>query len=142
MSEQDRQDARPSRSASEEPPAEAEESLWWLTAPPAVWLAHLLACYLTAANFCAKASEHASLEGVRIAIGAYTAVALAALAWLAGRGISRHRHPRGESFAPHDFDSRAARHRFLGFTLLLLAGAGILGVVFVALPALFMETCR
>lgn len=119
---------------------EEEESLWWLAAPPAVWLAHLLASYLTAANFCAGAGEHTSLRTVRWAIGGYTLAALSLLLFLGRRGWTRHR--AGEALAPHDFDSRADRHRFLGFTLFLLTGAALLGVVFAALPAFFLETCR
>ncbi len=120
--------------------AETEESLWWLASAPLAWVLHLLATYLTAANYCAKAAEDASLTGVRLAIAGYTAVALLALVLLARRGWRRHR--AGESLGPHDFDTRADRHRFLGFTLFLLSGAAILGVAFAALPAVFMETCR
>lgn len=133
---------RPRRTASD-PAAteEEEESLWWLASAPAVWLVHLLACYLTAANYCAKAnSETASLAGVRWAIAGYTAVALPLLLMLARRGWRRHQ--TGESLGPHDFDSRADRHRFLGFTLFLLSGAAILAVALAALPAAVLETCR
>ena len=120
---------------------EAEESLWWLASAPLVWLAHLLAAYLTAANYCAKAgSETASIAGVRWAIAGYTVVALSLLGVLARRGWQRH--ASGDSLSPHDFDSRADRHRFLGFTLFLLSGAAILGVTFASLPAIFVETCR
>lgn len=52
------------------------------------------------------------------------------------------RHRAGDATAPHDFDSRADRHRFLGFTLALLSGVAIVGVLFAAMPALFLETCR
>jgi hypothetical protein len=120
----------------------ASESLWWLALPPAIWIAHLLASYLTAAIYCAKAgSEHASLSGVRWAIAAYTLVALCASGAAAWRGLRNHRWGGGGE-APHDFDSPGDRHRFLGFTSLLLSGLALLGIVFVALPIFFTETCR
>lgn len=119
---------------------ESEESLWWLAAPPGAWLAHLLATYLTAANFCAKVPEHESLASVRWAIAAYTLAALIVLGLLGRRGWVRRR--TGDSSEPHDLDSRADRHRFLGLILVLLTGAATLGVVFAALPAIFMENCR
>ncbi|HYD49564.1 MAG TPA: hypothetical protein VEB21_14505, partial [Terriglobales bacterium] len=60
---------------------EREESLWRLAAPPVVWALHFLLSYGTASVWCAKVvGQGGSLAGARLAIAAYTVVALAAIA--------------------------------------------------------------
>lgn len=121
--------------------AEKNESLWWLAVSPAIWIVHLLACYITAAIFCAKAGRgDVPLDVVRIAITVYTAVAVAGIAAIGIRGLRRHQY--GDASTPHDFDTPEDRHRFLGFASLLLSGISALGVLYVALPAIFIGTCR
>ena len=119
---------------------ERRESLWWLAASPAIWIAHLLATYITAAIFCAKAGREATLDTVRTAIVIYTAVALVGVIAIGVRGLRHHRY--GRAATPHDFDTKEDRHRFLGFATLLLSGLSLVGVVFVALPIVFVGTCR
>lgn len=122
-------------------PAPGKDSLWLLTVAPATWAAHFMLCYLTAAIWCAKlAGPGGSLGGVRNAIGWYTAVALAAIAIVGWAGFRRHRH--GTETTTHDLDTPADRHRFLGFATLLLAGLSATATVYVALSAVFFDTCR
>jgi hypothetical protein len=122
-------------------PHEEQESLWWLTASPLVWSAHLLLSYGTAAVWCAKvAPGGGSLGAARWAIVAYTVVALALIAAVGSHGLRRHRY--GDASLPHDFDSPADRHRFLGFATLLLSGLSAVAVAYQVLPALFIGTCR
>lgn len=118
---------------------EQHESLWRLTAPPLVWAAHLLLSYCTAAIFCEKASD-ASFATVRFAIAGYTLLALALIAFAAVSGYQRHRYHGAN--APHDFDSPEDRHRFLGFATFLIAGLSGLAVIYQALPAVFIGSCR
>ena len=119
---------------------ESRQSLWRLVVSPTIWAAHFLACYITAAVWCEKfAGREAALGGVRIAIGIYTAAALAGIALNGWSGLRRHRH--GAETTPHDFDSPADRHRFLGFATLLLAGLSAVAVVFAAIVVLFFEDC-
>lgn len=116
-------------------------SLWLLTVAPAIWAAHLLLCYITAAVWCAKFVEPGgALGGVRTAIGWYTVVALAGIGGVGWEGLRRHRH--GAEATTHDLDSAEDRHRFVGFATLLLSGLGALGVLYAALAATFFETCR
>ena len=117
--------------------AESRESLWWLAFAPAVWIAHMLASYLSAAIYCAKAGRDANLGSVRFAIGIYTAVALIALTGLVVRGVRRRRR----AGVLHD-DTPNARHAFLGLAVLMLGVLAMFGVVFVAMPVFFTETCR
>jgi hypothetical protein len=115
--------------------------LWGLAAAPALWALHLLLSYGTAAVYCAKfAAVNGSLAAVRIAIGAYTAAALGGVLLIGKHALRRHRF--GDSTLPHDFDSRADRHRFLGFATLLLAGLSAIAIVFAALTVVFIRSCR
>jgi len=121
--------------------AEQNESLWRLTAAPLVWAAHLLLSYCTAAIWCAKvAARGESLGMARLAIGGYSAVALAAILVIGWRGYKRHTF--AGSTLPHDFDSPEDRHRFLGFATLLLSGVSAVAVIYQALAAALIGSCR
>ena len=132
-----------------EPRTSGHYSLWLLTIGPAIWAAHLLLCYITAAVWCAKfAGAGGALGGVRTAVMWYTAVALAGVAVIGWEGFRRHRFPAGTPWASgteattHDLDTAGDRHRFVGFATLLLSGLSALGVLYAALAAAYFETCR
>jgi hypothetical protein len=120
---------------------EQHESLWLLTASPVLWAAHFLLCYLTAAIWCAKlAGPDRSLAGVRVAIAVYTVLALLGIgitSWFAYR-----KHTFGSATVPHDFDTPADRHRFLGFATLLLSGLSAVATLYVAAAAVFIGSCH
>ncbi|HXW07481.1 MAG TPA: hypothetical protein VD833_19755 [Vicinamibacterales bacterium] len=121
--------------------AERHESIWMLTLSPGIWAAHFLLCYVTAAVWCAKQpSALVPLTSVRTAIGAYTAIALAAIAVVGWLGYRAHRLE--EDAPPHDDDTPEDRHRFMGFATLLLSGLSALAVVYAALVAVFLESCQ
>jgi len=120
---------------------EERQSLLLLATSPLLWVGHFLACYLTAAVWCAKAAGEAGALGwVPAAIGAYTVAALAGIALTGWKGYRRHTF--GAPEPPHDADTPEDRHRFLGFATLLLSGLSAVAVVYVALVALFFESCR
>ena len=120
---------------------ERRQSLWLLTVAPGIWSLHFLACYITAAIYCAKAeSPGAALDGVRVAIGAFTVVALIGIGVTGWIGWGRHTFGSGE--LPHDMDTPEDRHRFLGFATVLLAALSAVATIFVALVAVFVETCH
>jgi len=120
---------------------EENESLCRLAAPPLVWAAHLLASYCTAAIWCEKvAGPDGALGAARVAIAAYTAVALAAIFLIGWRGFKRHTF--AGSTLPHDFDSPEDRYRFLGFATLLLSGLSALAVIYQGLAAAFIGSCH
>src|SRR5690606_25935563 len=73
----------------------AREGVWTLTAAPAVWALHFLACYVLAAVWCARAGRHADLGSARGWIALLTVAALLLLAWLAWRGWRRMRYQGG-----------------------------------------------
>ena len=132
--------SRRGRAETDDRPESAERP-WLLVAAPILWALHFLASYITVAIWCAKVvPPGGSLGGSRLAIAAYTAVALAAVALVGRDGHRRHRY--GTETAPHDFDSPADRHRFLGFATLLLSGLSAVAILFVASGALFLGDCR
>jgi hypothetical protein len=115
--------------------------LWVLAAPPSIWAAHFLLSYATGSVWCAKfAGPGGSLAFVRGAIAVYTAVALAAVAVLGGRGYRQHRHESSEP--PHDDDTPESRTAFVGFATLLLSGLSAIAIVYSALVAVVLRTCR
>lgn len=115
-------------------------TLWMLTTGPTVWALHLLASYVTAAVWCAKASRLAPLATSRGLIAAYTLLALALIAFFGWRGLRQHRW--GSATLPHDAPTAADRHRFLGFSTLLLCGLSFIAVAYQGLAIVFIGTCR
>lgn len=121
--------------------SERNQSLWLLTISPTIWAVHFLLSYLTAAIWCAKfAGPDGSLWKVRVAIGVYTAIALTGIVLTGVVGYRRHEYGSGTGL--HDYDTPEDRHRFLGFATLLLSGLSAVAVIYVALVALFVETCH
>lgn len=117
------------------------ESLWTLFTAPTIWTLHFLACYITAATYCAKASAASfSFETMRLALGAVTLLALCGIvlsAFLAWRQWGF-----GSGDPPHDEPTRRDRLLFQGFATLLLSGLSFVGVLFVAVPLVFIEACQ
>ena len=120
---------------------EKNESLWMMVISPTVWAAHFLICYITAAIWCAKyAGPGGSLEPVRWAILGYTVLALVVIGWNGWWGFKRSR--LGNATLPHDADTPEDRHRFLGFSTVLLAGLSGIATLFEGMVALFFNTCN
>lgn len=117
------------------------DSIWMLTISPIIWALHFLLSYVTAAVWCAKyAGDSASLGPARTAIGVYTAIALTGIAitgW-----IGHRRHSVGSAELPHDDDTPEDRHRFLGFSTLLLSVLSAVATLFVAAVAYFVGSCH
>lgn len=123
-----------------EAPPERRETLWLLTFGPLIWSAHFLLSYLTAAVWCAKiAGREGSLNGARLAIVLYSLAALSGVGLTAWRGFRQFSF--GEATTPHDFDTAADRHRFLGFATLLLCGLSFVAILYVTLAALLIRSC-
>ena len=114
--------------------------LWRLVAGPVVWALHFLASYVTAAVWCARVAPAAPLGPARIALFGYTAVALAVIAWSGWRAWQRHR--AGRQAPPHDDATVGDRHRFLGQATALLCGLSFVAVVYTALGAVVIGSCR
>lgn len=129
-----------------EPPSQAEtppgrrETLWLLALGPTLWMLYFLLSYATAAIWCAKVVDRdGSLEGARITIGIYTVLTLTGIGIVIWRGFRRHSF--GTATVPHDFDTPADRHRFLGFATVLLGGLSVVATLYVALAIVFIGSC-
>ena len=127
------------RQATEAPPQE-RDSLWLITFSPVIWAAHFLLSYLMTSVWCARvAGRDGELGDIRLAIGVLTLVALTGIALTGWRGWRKHSF--GHATAPHDFDTPGDRHRFLGFSTLLLSGLSFVATIFVALCVVFIRSC-
>ena len=114
--------------------------LWLLAAAPLIWAGHFLLSYITAAVWCAKfAGDDGPLGPAHVAIGWYTLVALTGIVLVAINGYRRH--GRGFEADEHGLDSPDDRHRFLGFSTLLLAGLSAVATIYVALSVFFVRQC-
>ncbi|TWT99452.1 hypothetical protein Pla108_03910 [Botrimarina colliarenosi] len=120
---------------------ESDESLLAIFVSPAVWAAHFMACYITAAVWCEKFSgDSLSLAPVRVAFGVYTLLAVALIGVNGWFGYRRIRRTPGDH--AYGADRAEDRHRFLGYVTTLLAGLSLVATLFVAAVALFVETCH
>lgn len=121
--------------------AAARETIFVIPAAPAIWAVHFLASYITGAIWCAKiGGQTGPIDGARWLVAGYTLVALVAIAVVGVRGWRRHSY--GDADVPHDAATAADRHRFLGFSTVLLSALSFVAVIFVAMPIVFVETCR
>ena len=116
--------------------------LWRVIAAPIVWALHFLFCYVYGAIYCAKAGRDASLAGPTLVIVIATAVALALIAastWHLWR-------VRGRSLTDNDFEfehnTPEERHRFLSHVALMLCVLSAVAVLYVAIPMLYLTSCR
>lgn len=120
--------------------SEKRETLWILAFSPTIWAAHFLLSYITAAIWCAKVVGRAGgLGEAKMLIGVYTVAALAGIAAAGWSGFKRHTY--GTAAVPHDYDTPEDRHRFLGFATLLLSVLSAVATIYVALAAVFADTC-
>ncbi len=119
-------------------------SLWLLTFGPGLWAVHFLLSYVTVAVWCAKVGRAGALGDARLLVGLYTLLALLGIALTAWRGYRQHRLGNGnpDASAPHDYDTPADRHRFLGYSTLLLCGLSFFATLYVALTVVFIGNCR
>jgi hypothetical protein len=124
-----------------DPVAEKHESLWMLAASPTIWAVHLMLSYITGAIWCGMiVGAYGSLLPARLAIGIYTALALAGIGLFGVVGYRRHRLGREEP--PHDADTPEDRHRFIGFATFLLSAMSAVAVIYAALAAVFIAGCQ
>jgi hypothetical protein len=122
------------------PLEEKRQRLWLLIVPPTIWAAHFMLCYLTAAIWCAKfAGPDGALGIVRPAIAIYTLLAVGGIGMTGWIGYKKHSH--GNSMLPHDADTPEDRHRFLGFSTLLLSALSLVATLFAALVGIFFWRC-
>ncbi|MBA96783.1 MAG: hypothetical protein CMN14_04695, partial [Roseobacter sp.] len=77
----------------------------------------------------------------RLGLGGVTAVALLAIIWLAWRAW-RHWDIVRDRDWENDAGTNEDRHQFLGHAAFLLAIISFIGVAYVSLPPLLIQTCQ
>ncbi|MHA6719865.1 hypothetical protein ACX40Y_10495 [Sphingomonas sp. RS6] len=112
-------------------------TLWTLIVPPTSWAAHFLFSYLWAAVRCAKTGRYVDAPAVfwgGTIAALLVIVASGWIAWVQSRTPGDH--------PPHEASTDIDRLRFLAYATLLLAGLSLVGVIFTAVPVLFLRDCR
>ncbi|HEV2514202.1 MAG TPA: hypothetical protein VGV07_03045 [Devosia sp.] len=116
--------------------------LWRVIFAPGVWAVHFLFCYVFAAIYCEKLGRDAALDMATWVIVAATMVALA----LIGLSTLRLWKVRGRSLTDDDFEfehnTAEERHRFLSHVALMLCVLSAVAVLYVAIPMLYLTSCR
>lgn len=112
-------------------------TLWTLIVPPTTWATHFLFSYLWAALHCAKVGEFARFPTL-FAVGTLLAlVVILASGWIA---FIQSRLPGDPP--PHESGTEKDRLRFIAKATLLLSALSFVGVVFSAMPVVFLSDCR
>jgi hypothetical protein len=115
------------------------QTMWPLFLGPMIWALHFLTIYIFAAVFCAKYALAADFTLVRIAVAVATVVALAGIGLVGFQGFQQWRVERDlRQDKPTDVD----RRQLLGQAAILLCGLSAVAVVYGAMPALYIGSCR
>jgi hypothetical protein len=121
--------------------AEERDSIWRIAFGPLIWVAHFVLTYGGTSVTCFKLFEHGwAMPFLRGSIAAITLLALIGIGIVAWRSWKRWDYLDDydyEHYRPVEED----RHEFLGHAAFLLAVLSAVGVAYVALPAIFMDTC-
>jgi hypothetical protein len=116
--------------------------LWQVILAPVVWSAHFLVSYVGTAVYCEKVGREAALDPVRVLVILATVAGLV-IVGVSTRGLWK---VRGRSLTDDDFDyeynSPEERHRFLSHVALMLSALSAIGMLYVALPAFLLDSCR
>ena len=116
--------------------------LWRIVIAPTVWAVHFVACYAWVAMHCEKAGRDAALDPARTGVFVLTGVALVLIALNTHRLWRRWARSLTDDDLDFEHNTAEERHRFLGHTALMLSVLSAAAVVYVAIPAVLVETCR
>ena len=123
--------------------------IWVLfLAGPVIWYLHFWAVYLLAEAVCASGGFESRLLGLRplsfVTVVA-TVVAAGAITWFGWRAYRLWRDNAGQATGDHPIEGEAAdrrdSERALALGGFLLAVTFFVSVLFVGLPALFLQSC-
>jgi hypothetical protein len=118
---------------------ESKQSLWMTIVAPTIWFAHFMLSYVAAALWCRTREPH-SVGPVQLAIVGLAVFALIGIGWAGIAGWRMHRH--GDETLPHDDDTSADRHRFLGFATVLLSSLSAVATIYVTVSVFFAGGCN
>ncbi|AKH98890.1 hypothetical protein IMCC20628_00161 [Hoeflea sp. IMCC20628] len=122
--------------------AEEADSLWLITFAGSIWAVHFVLCYGATAAVCAKlGGDAAAIATLRLALGGFTLLALAGIALVAWRSWVQWDFLDDWDYE-HDMAEKEDRHEFLGHASFLISIISFIGVIYVSLPVLVLETCQ
>ncbi|MCB2053929.1 MAG: hypothetical protein KDE35_06780 [Geminicoccaceae bacterium] len=116
--------------------------LWNVVQPPTIWAVHFLISYLAAAILCARADRTAPLDPVFWTVMTATAVALMLIALVVLRLWRVEKFSTVDEDLEFERNTPEERHRFLAHVSLMLSVLSAVGVLYVAMPVLLIDTCR
>jgi hypothetical protein len=121
--------------------AEERDSIWHIAFGPLIWVTHFVLTYGGTSVACFKLYEFGwAMPFLRGSIAAITALALVGIGIVAWRSWKRWDYLDDYDYE-HERSVEEDRHEFLGHAAFLLAVLSAVGVVYVALPAIFMDSC-
>tara|TARA_R110002020_G_scaffold109430_9_gene253068 strand:- start:6525 stop:6926 length:402 start_codon:yes stop_codon:yes gene_type:complete len=121
---------------------EEADSLWLITFAASIWAVHFIVCYGATASVCAKlGGDPAVVLTLRLALGVFTVIALAGIAFVGWRSWLQWDF-LDDGDREHDLAREEDRHEFLGHASFLIAIISFIGVIYVSLPVLVLETCQ
>ena len=116
--------------------------LWRVIISPTIWALHFLACYVAAAIYCEKMGRDAPLDDIRLLVITVTVVALGGIFW-STLGLWRvHDRSLTDDDFEYEHNTPEERHRFLSHVALMLSVLSAVAVIYVAIPMLYLESCR
>ena len=116
--------------------------LWRVIISPTIWALHFLACYVAAAIYCEKMGRDAPLDDIRLLVITVTLVALGGIFW-STLGLWRvHDRSLTDDDFEYEHNTPEERHRFLSHVALMLSILSAVAVIYVAIPMLYLESCR
>ncbi len=117
------------------------DSLWRIVFSPLVWVFHFLACYIVTAIICAKIPAGDTITGLRWFILGITLTSLVGIAAIGWRSWKQWGFV-DDGVKVQDLPTEEHRHEFLAHASFLLSIVSFIGVCYVAVPAVFLDSCR
>lgn len=105
---------------------------------PVVWSLYFATVYAITAIDCAKTG---TVDTAQLAIGTLTLIALFLIGVITWRSWRQWDYLSDYAYV-HDKPTTEHRREFLGHAGFLLGVVSVIGVIFVALPALFIGSCQ
>lgn len=124
---------------------EETSSIFRIALGPTIWAVHFALSYAAVAIYCARFADGSDpIPVFRLAVGVLTILALAGIAWTGLKAFRQWNVNAKRSLhevAVDLVEEEEGRHEFLGHAALLLAVISFVGVVFSALPVLYIASC-
>jgi len=120
--------------------AEESDSLWRIIVSPVIWVFHFLACYIATAIICAQASTGDPIMTLRGFIAIVSVISLAGILYIGWRSWKQWGF-YDDGVKVQNLPTPEHRHEFLAHASFLLSIVSFIGVFYVAIPAIFLDSC-